>query len=226
MATSAAEDVDGTRSGRPRGQGQEGRRGHGDGQDWDRRYAATARLFSAEPDPALVALAGSVPVGRALDLGAGEGRNSLWLARNGWDVTAVDVSAVALGRLAEAASAQGSHVRTVVGDMQELLTSGERYDLVVVCFIHPAPDRRASLLAGMAGAVAPGGDLFVAGHHLVSLGMAGPPDPDRLYTEDRVRDAFPSLRTLRLERRQRTTADGQVIVDLLVWAVQPPGMPQ
>ncbi len=67
---------------------------------WDHRYAGTERLFPREPDAALVELVGGLRPGRALDLGAGKGRNSLWLARQGWQVTAVDLAEVALGRLA------------------------------------------------------------------------------------------------------------------------------
>ena len=190
------------------------------GQEWDRRYASTDRLFSLDPDDALVELADGLQPGRALDLGAGEGRNTLWLARRGWDVTALDISAVALARLADAAGAEKLAVRTVVGDMEEFLRAGEQFDLVVVAFIHPSPPQRADLLAGIESAVAPGGHLFFVGHHLASFGHAGPPDPDRLYTEDRLRDAFPGLEMLRLEQRSRSSDGADPIVDVVVWAAR------
>ena len=84
--------------------------------DWDARYAASGRLFSSEPDEALVELAGTLPPGRALDLGAGEGRNSLWLARKGWQVTAVDLSGVALARLRAQAATEHVAVDAVGAD--------------------------------------------------------------------------------------------------------------
>lgn len=67
-------------------------------------------MFRAEPDESLVELVSPLPPGRAVDLGAGEGRNSLWLAREGWDVVAVDASEVALDRLSRAAAVEGVEV--------------------------------------------------------------------------------------------------------------------
>ena len=194
---------------------------HGPGHGWDSRYASTDRLFPAEPDEALVELAAGLPAGRALDLGAGEGRNSLWLARKGWRVTAVDLSQVALERLDAAAAKEHLAVRTVVADMGQYLAQGERFELVVIANIHPAPAQRAEILQAAASAVGPGGHLFLVGHHLASLGQAGPPDPERLYVEDSLKDAFPGLELLRLERRQRRVGDGVVpLLDVVAWAVR------
>jgi SAM-dependent methyltransferase len=190
--------------------------------DWDRRYEGTDRLFSTEPDQALVDLAGSLRPGRALDLGAGEGRNSLWLARRGWRVTAVDLSGVALSRLAQDAAAEGLVIDIVAGDMGEYLARGARFDLVVVANLHPSAVERARLLAAAAEAVAPGGHLFLVGHHLDSLGRAGPPDPERLYTESRLVGAFPGLELLRLERLERRRGDLDTsLVDVVAWATRP-----
>jgi SAM-dependent methyltransferase len=189
---------------------------------WDRRYASTDRLFSVEPDPSLVELVTPLTPGRAVDLGAGEGRNSLWLAGRGWDVTAVDASAVALGRLDDDAARAGLPVTTVVSDLTEYLTRGDRFDLVALVFIHPAPDDRDALLAAASSAVSDGGHLLVVGHHLDSLGTAGPPDPDRLYTLDALRGAFAGLELIELGRRHgpSDTPTGQVS-DVVAWATRP-----
>ncbi|HUY51281.1 MAG TPA: class I SAM-dependent methyltransferase [Streptosporangiaceae bacterium] len=196
-----------------------GREGH---HDWDARYAAADRIFPAEPDEALVELAAGLSPGRALDLGAGEGRNSLWLARQGWQVTAVDLSEVGLGRLRAQAAAEGLAVEAVTADMGEFLARGGRFDLVVVANIHPAAAERARLLAAAAQAVAHGGHLFLTGHHLESLGRAGPPDPDRLYTEDRLAGAFPGLEVLRIEKRDRQRGDAAApLVNVVAWAARP-----
>src|SRR5674476_1276887 len=61
---------------------------------WDQRHAAREPIESSEPDPTLVGEIGSLRPGRALDLGAGDGRNAIWLARHGWQVTAVDLSLI------------------------------------------------------------------------------------------------------------------------------------
>jgi SAM-dependent methyltransferase len=199
--------------------------------DWDKRYAARSRLFHVEPDSALVELAGPLTPGAAVDLGAGEGRNSLWLAEHGWRVVAVDSSEVALGRVRETAASLGVKLETVQADMAEYLKRGERFDLVVIANIHPAPADRAALLAAASAVVQPGGHLFLVGHHLDCFGRAGPPDPERLYTAERLQDAFPGLEVARLERRERPGGHGgerrtdeptsTTLVDMIVWATAP-----
>ncbi len=189
---------------------------------WNERYAASERLFSADPDGTLVELAGQLPPGRALDLGAGEGRNSLWLAAGGWRVTAVDLSDVALTRLVGEATERGLDVTTVVADMNEFLGRGVQFDLVVLANLHPDPGEREEMLTLAAASLAPGGHLFLVGHHVDSLGKAGPPQPERLYTEHILRTAFPDLELLRLERREGRHGDrGVPVTDVVLWAARP-----
>ena len=194
---------------------------------WDQRYSASPQVFRAEPDHTLVELVGALPAGRAVDLGAGEGRNSLWLASRGWNTTAVDASGVALQRLEANALAQGLHVSTLVADLvpylEAAVSRGEHFGLVVMAYVHPGPEQRPGLLSAAASAVAPGGHLFVVGHHLSSLGKAGPPDPDRLYVEDDVRDALTGLELLRLDRRGGVSDVEDHGTDLVVWAQRPVG---
>jgi SAM-dependent methyltransferase len=190
--------------------------------EWDARYAAALRLFSEHADVSLVDRAGTLRPGTALDVGAGEGRNSLWLAARGWDVTAVDISAVALERLRGAAADQGLAVHTEVRDVLDDIGGGSRFDLVVVANMHVPPQSRRALFEGSAAAVAPGGHLFLVGHHVDSLGVAGPPDPQRLYTAAMMDEAFPGLDVLSVERRTGAPGDtGEAGVDLVVWARRP-----
>lgn len=191
---------------------------------WNERYASSERLFSEQPDETLVELAGELPPGRALDLGAGEGRNSLWLGARGWQVVAVDGSDVALDRLAARAAERGLEVTTVVADMIEYLGHGERFDLVVLANIHLDPDERTEMFSRAAAALTPGGHLFLVGHHIASLGQAGPPRPERLYTEEILKTAFPKLELLRLERREGRHGDrGTPVTDVVAWAARPSG---
>ncbi len=193
--------------------------------EWDRRYEASPQLFRSEPDATLVELAGPLVPGRAVDLGAGEGRNSLWLARRGWDVLSVDASEVALRRLRSAASSEGLSLGAVVGD---LLTELESFDarhvsfgLVVMAFVHPPPQERRELLTAVARAVSPGGHLFVVGHHIDSIGLAGPQDAMRLYTDDDLARAALGLEVLRLERRRGVSDVEETGTDALLWARRP-----
>ncbi len=195
------------------------RHGHDHRQGWHRDGVSAG--WAA--DDALVELAGALAPGRALDLGAGAGRNSLWLARAGWDVTAVDQSPEALAQLARSADAERLTVRTVVGDIVAVASAAERFDLVVVANLHPPADERARIFAAAAEAVAPGGHLYVAGHHVDAFGHAGPPFPERLYTSETLEGAFPGLEILRHERRQHAARGGVAIAQQMAWAHRPSG---
>jgi SAM-dependent methyltransferase len=131
---------------------------------WDDRYRTADRLWSGRPNAQLVAQAGGLPPGEALDAGCGEGADAIWLASRGWTVTAVDVSAVALHRAADAAAAQGLAGR-ITWRREDLLSWDPRpqlFDLVSAQFMHLPFE---SMLARLAAAVGPGGTLLVVGHH-------------------------------------------------------------
>src|SRR6476646_1454842 len=103
---------------------------------WDARYAATESLWTFEPNRFLVRETEGLAPGRALDLACGEGRNALWLAARGWQVTAVDFSAVALDRGRERADRDGLTVDWVEGDVLEWVPPERGFDLVAILYLH------------------------------------------------------------------------------------------
>jgi SAM-dependent methyltransferase len=193
---------------------------HGASAIWDERYAQGE--WPTEPDPLLVELTGSLPPGQAIDLGCGTGRNAVWLATAGWRVTGVDGSSVGLAQAGGRAESVGASLVTVRADLAEYRPDSGAYDLVVVANIHLPIDERDYLFTGAADALAPGGHLYVVGHHLESLGLAGPPNPDRLYTENLLGDAFSELDVVRLGRTGHgDTAERSTAGDVYLWAVRP-----
>lgn len=136
-------------------------------EHWDSRYNERERIWSGEPNRALVAEAADLLPGRALDLGCGEGADSVWLAEQRWLVTAVDVSATAVARgtaLAKERSISDERIRWIVEDLETWRPRGT-YALVSACFLHSriAFDRTA-VLRRAANAVEPGGHLLIVGH--------------------------------------------------------------
>jgi SAM-dependent methyltransferase len=131
---------------------------------WDARYAEVDRVWSGNPNGALVAEVAARPPGRALDVGCGEGADAVWLARHGWDVTALDVSRVALERAAVHARDAGVEVRWVHAGLLEASLSPGAFDLVSAQYPvlrrSPTHEAEKALLA----AVAPGGVLLVVHH--------------------------------------------------------------
>lgn len=154
---------------------------------WDTRYGSSERIWSGKPNVQLVREAAELTPGRALDAGCGEGADALWLARRGWRVTALDISAVALRRAA--AHAEPEIADRISWRRTDLLNwrSAERYDLVSAHFMQLPSELRDPLYANLAAAVAVGGTLLVVGHHPSDLHtMAHRPDPTVLFTAEQI----------------------------------------
>lgn len=131
---------------------------------WEQHYRAKEQIWSGRANAVLVSVVEGLPPGRALDLGCGEGGDAVWLASRGWDVTAVDISATAVGRTAAAAAAAGVAVRAERHDLSVSLPAGP-YDLVSAQFLQsPVELPRAQVLRRAAETVAIGGILLVVEH--------------------------------------------------------------
>ncbi|NES29306.1 methyltransferase domain-containing protein [Micromonospora terminaliae] len=132
---------------------------------WEERYHHQHAAHPRTPTPYLVAEAGDLAPGTALDAGCGEGADAIWLAARGWRVTAVDVADGALRRAREHAAAQGAEVagrvEWVRADLAGWRALEEGFDLVTSSYVHGAGE---DLVDRLAAAVAPGGTLLVVGH--------------------------------------------------------------
>lgn len=187
-----------------------------DAVEWDRRYAG-ARQWSVEPNRTAAELTAGLPPGRALDVAAGEGRMALWLAGGGWEVEAVDFSAVGLRRGQENAP-PGARVTWRVEDVLTADLGSAGFDLVLVLYLHLPRPQIVDVLARSAAAVRPGGHLLVLGHDRENLsrGFGGPQDPDLLYDPELLGGAVPGWDISRLERIDRDTGSGTAVDTLLL----------
>lgn len=134
---------------------------------WEQRYALRPQVWSGRVNQTLAELARGLVVGTALDLGCGEGGDAIWLARSGWQVTAVDISTTALeraGAAAEAARVPPGRIEWVAADLASWQPT-KTYDLVSACFLQsPVSMPRTEILRRAASAVAPGGSLVIISH--------------------------------------------------------------
>ncbi|WNM39719.1 class I SAM-dependent methyltransferase [Micromonospora halotolerans] len=199
-----------------------------DSSAWDARYASTPGLvWSAEPNRFVVESVTGLAPGAALDLAAGEGRNAVWLAEQGWRVTAVDFSPVAVGRGRELAAGRGVQVEWRVADVTAYRPVPGSYDLVLISYLHLLAGDLARVLAAAKQALRPGGSLVVVGHDLANLtgGTGGPQDPAVLLTPEAVVDGLAGLHIRRAEtaRRPVPTTDGGTVdaLDTVVVASRP-----
>lgn len=202
-----------------------------DSSGWDARYAEAELVWSAEPNVFVVETTEDFPAGRALDVAGGEGRNALWLADGGWDVTLVDFSAMAVGRAEQLWAARPQHrgsLRAQVGDVTAGPWQSADFDLVVVAYLHLPPPQRRLALRHSARAVAPNGHLVVVAHHTDNLteGYGGPQDLALLYSPEDVVDDLDGtgLAASRADTVTRSVASDegpQQALDTLVVMVRP-----
>ncbi|HEY7222607.1 MAG TPA: methyltransferase domain-containing protein [Micromonosporaceae bacterium] len=136
-------------------------------QVWEARYAGTDRVWSGRPNQAIVDVVSGLPAGRALDLGCGEGADAIWLAQQGWQVTAVDVSPTAIARGAAAAAEQAVPEGRITWQVHDLATwtADGPYELVSASFLHsPISMPRTEILRRAATHVTAGGHLLILSH--------------------------------------------------------------
>lgn len=133
-------------------------------QEWDRRYAEADRLWSGQPNGALVAEVAGLRPGRVLDVGCGEGADAVWLARSGWQVTGLEVSGLALARAGQHAVDAAVTVRWVHAGLAEAALPAGSFDLVSAQYpaLLRTPDDAAE--RALLAAVAPGGVLLFVHH--------------------------------------------------------------
>ena len=163
-----------------------------DAADWDQRYAAADLVWSTTPNQFVAAELAHLPPGRALDVAAGEGRNALWLADRGWQVTALDFSRVGLdkGRALQQGHPRGSELAIdwVHADALTHDTGPTPYDLVLLAYLQLEADERRTVVRRTFTALRPGGTFFLVAHDATNLteGTGGPSDPAVLFTAEEV----------------------------------------
>lgn len=145
---------------------------------WNERYAAKELVWSAGPNKRFAEEVGALTPGTALDVACGEGRNAIYLAEQGWTVTAVDFSDVGIDKGAQIAAKRGVAVNWMVGDIMEVALPGG-FDLVDVLYLHTDPESRNIWLPKVIAAVAPGGTFLYIGHDPANIdeGVGGPQNP-------------------------------------------------
>jgi len=200
-----------------------------DAAAWDSRYAGSELIWSAEPNRFVAAELGALPPGRALDLASGEGRNALWLAAHGWRVTAVDFSAVAVGKGRDRAGQDGLDIEWVVADVvRDYRPPAGAFDAVLIAYLHLPPADSEAVLRGAARAVAPGGVLLVVGHDITNIsdGTGGPQDPTRLYSPETITGYLAGWDVERAERAHRPVPGARDAIDTVVRARKPLVQPE
>ena len=185
---------------------------------WEDRYRDASPATSGRPSAALARFGEGLLPGRALDLGCGKGDDAVWLARRGWEVLAVDVSASALAIVETNAQAAGvaERIRVERHDLGQSFPLG-RFDLVSAMFLESPVEgfARPAILRRAAGAVAPGGLLLAAAHSSRSPWSSAPPDwpypsPEEALAELALNEGVWERVFVGAPEREATGPNGQV----------------
>ena len=171
---------------------------------YNQAYRRPGPLFGLRPDPALARIVREhAPSGRALDIGAGDGRHSVFLARSGFLVEAVDISEQAVGKLRQLARRGHLRIEPRVGDCARPGVIAGPYDMIVADTVlgHFEPDEARRVAGRIAAALAPGGWLFVT-----ALADSDPRESEfaelswTYFTRAELIGLFPELRVERCEK--------------------------
>ncbi|GMQ97817.1 MAG: class I SAM-dependent methyltransferase [Acidimicrobiia bacterium] len=161
---------------------------------WDERYSARPERWAGKPHVHLVSETADLKPGSALDVGTGEGADAIWLAERGWQVTAVDISSVALDRGRAQANRTSpdvaGRIEWVHADLTDWVPPPASFDLVSAHNFHLPSQQRLPTYQHLFESVASGGVLLIVGHHPSDLDTTARrlPDPDPLFTADELVD--------------------------------------
>jgi 2-polyprenyl-3-methyl-5-hydroxy-6-metoxy-1,4-benzoquinol methylase len=179
---------------------------------WDERYATEAYIFGTAPNVFLASQAGLIRPGmRALAIADGEGRNGVWLAGQGAQVHAIDVSPLALDKARKLAAERGVTLEFELADILDWNWPQATYDLVAAIFIQFAPPpERDRIIAGIRRSLKPGGLLILQGYtpRQVEFATGGPSNPANMYTAALLRDWFGDWDILHLHEHESLISEG------------------
>jgi SAM-dependent methyltransferase len=180
---------------------------------WNARFAAPDYLFGTAPNAFLAANAHRLKRGnRALCVADGDGRNSVWLAGQGLEVTAFDFSPVAVEKARHLAKERGVSVRYEVASVYDWSWPSGAFDVVAAIFVQFAdPPMRSFMFERIVRALAPGGLLLLEGYTPKQLEYrtGGPPHVENLYTEPMLREALAALKILELREYEAVLEEGR-----------------
>ncbi|MBL8206105.1 MAG: class I SAM-dependent methyltransferase [Blastocatellia bacterium] len=178
---------------------------------WDERYADENYVYGTAPNDFLAAQAARIPKGRVLCLADGEGRNGVWLAQQGYDVTSVDLSEVGLEKTRKLAASRGVSVTTIHADLAEYKIQPNEWDGVIAIFCHLPSAVRHYLYPQTVAGLRPGGVFLLELYPPKQLeyGTGGPRDLDLLATLEDLRQDLDGLQFEIAQEVEREIHEGQ-----------------
>lgn len=179
---------------------------------WDERYDTADFAYGREPNAFLAGKSGMIPPGDVLCLAEGEGRNAVFLAKQGHRVVAVDSSAVGLAKAARLAEDNGVRIETVTADLAGYAIEPGRWDAIVSIFCHVPPQVRRALHRQVAEGLRPGGLFILEAYTPAQLALrtGGPPAEELMMTLAGLREELMGLEFVEGREIERDVVEGRL----------------
>ncbi|MFO7603752.1 MAG: class I SAM-dependent methyltransferase [Gammaproteobacteria bacterium] len=179
--------------------------------NWDARYGEDGFAYGTAPNDFLVEAIAQVPKGRVLCLCEGEGRNAVYLAEQGYSVTAVDASAVGMAKAQRLAAERGVSIETIVADLADFVIPQNHFDAVVSIFCHVPKDLRERVHEQVIHGLKQQGVLILEAYFpkQLELGTGGPPNAELMMDLDSLKIELQGLELLHAEEKVRQVVEGK-----------------
>ena len=177
---------------------------------WDERYSAKEYAYGKQPNDFLVESINKIPKGKVLCLADGEGRNSVYLAEQGYQVTSVDASAPGMQKADQLAKQRGVEIKTIVADLSDFEIRAESWDAVVSIFCHLPPQLRQAVHKKVIAGLKPGGVLILEAYtpRQLELGTGGPKLAEMTMTLANLKTELNGLKFLHAIEKDRDVIEG------------------
>lgn len=178
---------------------------------WNERYSQPDYAFGKHPNDFLVQVIEQIPQGQVLCLGEGEGRNAVYLAQQGCNVTAVDASPVGLEKARKLATERSVEIETIVADLADFVIQLDAWDGIISIFCHLPPPLRAQVHRQVVAGLRPGGMFVLEAYtpRQLDLKTGGPPKAEMMMDLATLRQELAGLEFGHAAELEREIQEGQ-----------------
>lgn len=184
---------------------------------WNSRYANEEFVYGELPNEYFKQQLAKLPIGNILFPAEGEGRNAVYAAQLGWNVSAYDISSEGKKKALQLAEKKNATIDYRVGELENLHYENEQFDAIALIFAHFNPKERADIHNMLSGYLRPGGTIIVEGfskNHLryqaENPQVGGPRDIDFLYSADDIKNDFPHYEIIELQETETNLSEGSL----------------
>lgn len=179
---------------------------------WDKRYTAEEYIYGIEPNDFFREEISNISPGMILLPGEGEGRNAVYSAKKGWDVSAFDYSSEAKRKALKLAEKNAVHINFEIEELSKYAFREASFDVIGIFFFHLPEGLRRYLHFQSKKALKPGGTLIIEAFHKdqIEKNSGGPKNPEWLYTKKKLKEDLTGLELVKLDRKIRKLNEGPI----------------